>query len=137
MTVKIEGLRELQRALQSLPEATARDVMTAVLMAHGRPIAEAAASLAPSDSGELASSIHVSTRLSPRQASMHKSADPNDVEVFVGPRALPYAHIVEFGSSQMDARPYMRPAWDGGKAAVLDGIRADLWREIARKASHG
>jgi HK97 gp10 family phage protein len=137
MTVKIEGLRELQRALQSLPEAISRDIMTAVLAAHGRPIAAAAATLAPSDSGELAASIHVSSRLSSRQASMHRPEDPADVEVFIGPRPLPYAHIVEFGSAQMEARPYMRPAWESNKASVLDGIRADLWREIARKASHG
>jgi HK97 gp10 family phage protein len=137
MTVKVEGLRELQAVLQRLPEAVARDIMTAVLVARGQPIASAAAQFAPSDSGKLAASIHVSTRLAPRQASLHQPADPDDVEVFIGPRPLPYAHIVEFGSSEMEPKPYMRPAWDSGKAAVLEGIRADLWREIDKRSRRG
>ena len=55
------------------------------------------------------------------------------------------AHLIEFGSGprqhksgkstgHMPAFPFLRPAWDANKMAVVDLIGAELWSEIERAA---
>jgi HK97 gp10 family phage protein len=80
----------------------------------------------------LASSINVATKLSKRQKSIHRKYNESDVEVFAGASPLIYAHMVEYGSIHNKPKPFMRPAWDAGKAKLLEGIRDDLWKEIEK-----
>lgn len=133
-TVKVEGLKALQTALQELPKATAQSVMLRVLKKRAQPIAEAAKQLVPVASGELRNSIVVSTKLTRRQLGQHEKAGPNDVEVFVGPGALPQAHLQEFGTFKEPPQPFMRPAWDAEKENTLKGIADEMWSEIEKAA---
>ena len=41
----------------------------------------------------------------------------------------------EFGNRNHGPQPFMRPAWDGGQDALLEGIKDDLWAEIERAAA--
>jgi HK97 gp10 family phage protein len=41
-----------------------------------------------------------------------------------------YAHMVEFGTSKMAARPFMRPAWISTKTLVTDGVLEGLKKAI-------
>jgi HK97 gp10 family phage protein len=143
--VKIEGLKELQTALQELPKATARNVMRRILKARGKPIAEAARKHVPVDQGDLKDSIAVSTTLSKRQKRMHRKPDKDDVEVYVGPGPHPQAHWLEFGTDErthasgksvgdVPKKPFMRPAWDSQRRGLLVGIKTDLWAEIKKAA---
>lgn len=134
-TVKIEGLRECMAALNKLPLATSRGIQRDILMRRGQPIADHARELAPKDTGDLRESIGVGDKLSKRQAGMHHPVAPTDVEVFIGAGPLPQAHLMEFGTEKVPPRPYMRPAWDAGRRAILDGIAKDLWRSIVEKAT--
>lgn len=131
VTVKIEGLSELKSAFERLPRATGKSVMRKVLMARARPIAASARSLVPVESGELRDSIVASTKLSKSQAREAKET-ASYVEVYVGAGPLPHAHLVEFGSVNNQPQPYMRPAWDGAKGALLDNFKEDLWSEIEK-----
>ena len=109
-TVKVEGLKTLQTALQELPKATVQSVMLRVLKKRAQPIAEAARQLVPVDSGKLRNSIVVSTKLTRRQRGQQEKAGPNDVEVFVDPGSLPQAHLQEFGTFKEPPQPILRPA---------------------------
>lgn len=140
-TVKIEGLRELERALAELPKSTGKNVLRRVLRTRAQPVADAARAMAPDDPEtgglDLKASIGVSTVLSKRQKSLHRKMFRNDkaaVEVFVGAGALPQAHLQEFGAPQHGPQPFMRPAWDGGKTQMLEGLKDDLWKEIEAAA---
>lgn len=134
MSVKIEGLKEVQAALRELPDATAKNVMRRVLKKAGEPIANRARELAPEADGHLKKSIGVSTKLSKSQRRKHRKADKDDVEVFVGAGPHPQAVFQEFGTSEHPAQPFLRPAWDQGKRVALDGIKADMWTEIRKAA---
>ena len=143
VTVKIEGLSELKTAIEQLPKATGKSVMRKVLLARAKPIAAAAKSYVPVESGELRDSIIASTRLSKRQKRDAKET-ASYVEVYAGAGPLPHAHLVEFGSVHNQPQPYMRPAWDNNKGTLLDAIKEDLWTEIqkavdklARKGARG
>lgn len=130
----VEGLDEVQVALRELPDATSRNILRRVAKKVLQPIADRAAQLAPVDKGRLVRSIMVGDKLSRRQKSQFKKDDPNDVVMFVGAGAVPQAHMQEFGTVDLDPQPFMRPAWDGGKDAMLEEIKRDLWAEIDKAA---
>jgi HK97 gp10 family phage protein len=131
VTVKVEGLSELKSAFEQLPKATGEGVLRKVLLARAEPIAAAAKALVAVESGELRDSIVASTRLSKSQAREAKET-ASYVEVYVGAGPLPHAHLVEFGSVNNQPQPYLRPAWDSAKGALLDNFKEDLWSEIEK-----
>jgi HK97 gp10 family phage protein len=128
--IKVEGLSDLDYALQELPKATARNVLVRVLTKEAQPIAEAARSYAPVLTGRLAKSYTVSTRLSARQSSLNSKE--SDVEVYIGPGPLPEATQTEFGNAHQAAHPHLRPAWDQNVNLVLNNIAQDLAAEIEK-----
>ena len=143
-TVKIEGLRELDRALGQLPKAVAKSMGRQVLRDAAEPMARAARQLAPRDEYHLYESIDVSTRLNRRQRAMHReTAAETFSEMFVGTNN-PAGVQQEFGNERHAAQPFMRPAWDAEKMPTLERISNSLWLRIeqaaarvARKAAKG
>jgi HK97 gp10 family phage protein len=136
--IKIEGLKELDSALAQLPRSTGKNVLRKVLKKVAQPIADQASGIAPYKTGELQSSIAVSTKLSKRQAKLHRKMFKDDkaaVEMFVGAGAVPQAHLREFGGGPGGPDPFMRPAWDSNKHKVLETIKEDLWNEISKAAA--
>lgn len=140
--VKVEGLKELEAALEELgSKAVARGVLRRVLTRRGQPLADTMRALAPDDpdtgGNDLRSSIAVSTKLSPRQRRLHRKETKDDrafAEVFVGAGPLPQAHLQEFGTSHHGPQPFARPAWDEHKGRILDGLKDDLWKEVEKTA---
>ena len=128
--IKVEGLKELQAALSKLPDKLSREVQFGVLERAAAPIAARAAELAPRDQGDLHKSITVSRRLSKRQYSLHRKADPTDVEVYVGAGSLPHAHLQEYGTKNITPQPFMRPAWDAARPTIVEVIKNDLWEKL-------
>lgn len=139
---RVEGLRELEQTLKNLPRATAKSVLVRSLKKRAEPIADTMRALVPDDpttpeTQDLRGSIAVSTRLSKRQARLHRRETKNDrdfAEVFVGAGPLPHAHMQEFGTINHGPQPFARPAWDQHQNEVLDGLKDDLWTEIKRAA---
>lgn len=134
VTVKVEGLRELDRTLGELPKATAKSTLRRVLKEAGEPIARAARDRAPRHDLHLYESIDVSTRLNRRQRSLHKDqSSPTFQEMFVGTNN-PAGVQQEFGNERHGAQPFMRPAWDATKRQALHIIENLLWTEIEKSA---
>ncbi len=134
MTVKIKGLRELDRALGELPKSVAKATLRRVLKEAAEPMARAARQLAPRDEYHLYESIDVSTRLNRRQSQIHrKEASKAFQEMFVGTNN-PAGVQQEFGNSRHGAQPFMRSAWDAEKRPTLDRIANSLWAEIQKSA---
>lgn len=162
--VSVSGLRELDVALGELPKATARNALKRVLIKAGQPVADAASAMAPKDTGELSASVKVGSRISNRVGSAEFAAvmraggtkgkavsalrgarraaagQGSFAEAYIGPTKAKSKKdaikriVQEFGSSVQPGRPYLRPAWDGGKDKVLAIIKDDLGDEIIRTA---
>lgn len=137
--ITIEGLRELDRALGELPKATAKNVLRRVGRKALEPVARDAEARAPVLSGQLKIEIGVGTRLTRRQAALHRRATRGAgkafVEVFAGVgRSVPQGHLREFGGDGAPPHPYMRPSWDANKMRVLESIKDDLAEEIRKAA---
>lgn len=129
VTFKIEGVSELQEALQELPKATGKNVPKR-LIKRGQLIADDAQSKARVLSGKFQRSFGVSDKLSKRQRSQNKKE--SEVEVFAGPGDLVQAITEEFGTAHSAPHPTMRPAWDAHKRSTLNSIAKDLAEEIEK-----
>lgn len=131
--VKVEGLKELDRALSELPAATAKRLPRLALMKAGRILAEAGRAIAPKGpTGNLKASYGVGTKLTRRQRKLHKKK--SEFEVFVGPND-PAAVQTEFGNEHQAAEPHLRPAWDATQGQVLEAIKTELADGIAKSVA--
>lgn len=127
---KIEGLAELDAALEELPKATARNVLLRTLKEQGKPIRDDGERNAPRLKGGLKQSYTVSTKLSRRQKSLNKKESM--VEVYIGPGPAPKGVQTEFGNAHQAAHPHLRPAFDGNVMKVLAGIRNSLADQVEK-----
>ncbi len=140
MTIRVEGLKQLDKALGQLPRATGKNVLRRVARQALEPIIADAKTKVHETSGDTKRSLAVSTRLSHRQKALHKKlvrGDKSSVEMFAGAGShhfVPQAIFEEFGTVKQGAHPFLRPAWDGGKMRALNGIKKDLWAEIQKAA---
>ncbi|GLQ36749.1 hypothetical protein GCM10007908_03690 [Rhizobium albus] len=133
-TVRISGLKELDRALGELPKAAAKATLRKVLTEAAEPMARAARRNAPKQDYHLYESIDVSPRLNGRQRALHrKENSPTFVETFVGTNN-PAGVQQEFGNERHAAQPFLRPAWDAEKKPTVERIANSLWTEIERMA---
>jgi len=136
-TVKLEGLKELETALSELPKSTSKAVLRRIGIRAIAPVISTAKELVPVDEGQLRDSLRVTTRLSKRQRRLNRKRAADEkagVELFAGAAALPHAHLVEFGTAKTPPRPFLRPAWDQNKSAVLKTIQEELGDEIEKAA---
>ncbi len=138
---RIEGLKELDKALGQLPRATGKNVLRRVARKALEPIIEDAKGKVHVLSGDTRGSLAVSPKLSHRQKALHKKlvrGDKTSVEMFAGAgphNFVPQAIMEEFGNVKQAPHPFLRPAWDGGKMRVLSDIKKDLWFEIKKAAA--
>lgn len=144
--MRLEGADELIAALRALPDALTRKVVEQALVKVGEPIAADASARAPRRKGKLAKSIKVGTKLTKSQK--RGRAMQGMAEAFIGTSARGPGVLQEFGTGprrqkktgrftgQSPAKPFLRPAWEAGKQAALDGIGEALWQEIEKAAAH-
>jgi HK97 gp10 family phage protein len=141
ITVRTEGFAELERELERIGRTTAQKAsLRRALRKAAEPLAAIAQGMAPvGGTGALSTSVGIGTRLSNRQQRQHRRMFRDDraaVEVFVGAGPLASAHTQEFGTINHAPQPFMRPAWDQDKMALLERlkaeIRADIERTVAR-----
>jgi len=135
VTMKLEGFEGFEKNLAQLEKlATRRAVARRSLIKSAQPMADIAQGMAPvGDTNTLAPSIMVGTKLSKRQAALHRKMFRNDraaVEVFVGAGPLSSAHTQEFGTAHHAPQPFMRPAWDQDHKALLQRLGELMAKEI-------
>ena len=136
--IRVEGLRECEEALQDLIEnvgvsrATGKNTVRRAMTFALEPIKTAMQGAAPVRRGHLKAGIDISTQLTKRQKAQHVKQSP--VEMFVGARAHPQAHMTEFGTARMAPRAWARPAVDSNISAVTERFSSQLWSEIQKTA---
>ena len=123
MRVELKGMRELNRKLERLAGSTSDDAVSEALLQAAEPLRAGAASSAPQRSGHL-------------RRNIVKSKDPNQKKsVYVGPNKSGfYGRFLEFGTSKMRARPWLRPAFDRYKRSAQK-VFIDQLQAILRRAA--
>tara|TARA_R100001369_G_scaffold55158_1_gene81994 strand:+ start:357 stop:824 length:468 start_codon:yes stop_codon:yes gene_type:complete len=137
-TVKLEGFSDLEKELEKLSKAAGKGVLRRSLKKAATPMRDLMHDLAPrgdTASDQLAESVTIGTKLSKRQAGLHRKMFRNDkaaVEMFVGPGPDPAAWNQEFGNINHGAQPFARPAWDAEAQPTLDRLGIYLWDEFSK-----
>lgn len=145
MRMELQGAKELEEALRELPKRLAKGAIRRALLKALEPIAEDARARVHRLRGFILRAIGVSTVLSRRQRKQ-RSTMKGDIEAYVGAAPARHAHLLEFGTGprqtkdgkstgQARAFPFLRPAWESGKAAALALFAKLLWAEIERAAT--
>lgn len=101
MNVTWTGVAEMRQAFERLAEATRSEILSSTAIAGALPIENRAKELCPVRTGTLRRSIE--TRFGESSATK--------ATALVG-SAIDYAPYVEFGTSRMAARAFLRPAFD-------------------------
>lgn len=134
VTFKTHGFKELERALaEELPKATAKSVLRRTAINAMSRIEARAKQLAPREAGDLADSITTKPVRAAR-VSRTQFATQSGVTVATGPTGRQEGGVgafQEFGTVNMPANPFMRPAVDGEAHAVIDIVRDELTAQIA------
>lgn len=135
ITFKTQGFAELEKALaEELPKATAKAVLRrAGIAAMGR-IEERARQLVPVDEGRLRDGI-VSKPVRAQRISATRFARASGVEIATGPTGRHGGGVgafQEFGTVNMPANPFMRPAVDQEAEAVINDVRDELALQIGK-----
>lgn len=122
VSIKIHGLRELERDLRKLPRRVQGRAVRNAARAGGIIVRRRARELAPRRTGNLRRSIVV-----------RSAREGNDIVVRIGllARAF-YGFLLEFGTRRISPRPWMRPAFDQTKEAAAKEVSDRLWREIEK-----
>jgi HK97 gp10 family phage protein len=154
VTVRLEGFAELERELDRLGKATAQKAsLRRALKKAAQPMVDIAKGLAPVRAGHLRESIKYSTQLAAGDAGKAAFAQTlrsggsrdeavaalrdarrsqSSVVAYIGPGQNPQAIFQEFGTINHPPQPFLRPAWDQDKMALLDRLKAEIWADIQR-----
>jgi HK97 gp10 family phage protein len=151
--IKVHGLSDLDRRLRRLPDQVRRVTLVKAIKAGAEPILTGALARVPRDTGLLARSLKTKfTRrgifrvaaqvgvFGDKRARRRGKATIATVrikgKVFQARRDPDdpyYARFVEMGTSKMGARPFLRPAFDGGKEQSVQ-LQAKVLREEIERA---
>lgn len=128
VTVKVEGLKDLEKALSEMKVSTARNIARRGLKQALEPMAEAARRRVPSLSGDLAESINVTTK------NPKRNRKQSQIEAHMGPGRHPQGPQTEYGNRNHGPQPFMRPAWEEEKHGALESLAGILGEEIDKAA---
>lgn len=138
-TFKLSGFKEMDAALTDLSRSAGKAVVRRSLISAAEPMARMMRARAPKgENHDLSESIDVSTKLSKRQARLHRKMFRDEraaVEVFVGPGQDPAAHNQEFGNVNHGPQAFVRPVWDADLQPFFDRLKVEMWDEINKTAA--
>lgn len=134
-TVKIEGLKELDRALKELPLKIQGNILRGAVRAGAQVIRKDAMARAPVDKGKLKRNIRIqrsrkSTNTSEKATVGVRARGKKD-----DPSNAYYWKFVELGTSKMAAHPFLRPAFEAMKMKAVEAIRTYLGSRIESEAA--
>lgn len=145
--VEVKGLAALAEALKALPAEIASKnggPLKTALRAAAKVIQEDAKTRAPVQSGVLRDAISVMRDPHPGEVTERYVVKPTKARKVqkiirtkkgnIGSTSAFYWHFLEFGTRNISARPFMRPAFEAQKQNALGVFSTNLGKGIKRAA---
>lgn len=153
VTVEIEGLKELQAKLLELPQKVAKNALRSAVNAGASVIRKEAKQRAPQYTGKVSaghpppgtlkrsviskyirelsnnfqSTFFVTVRKGKKYRGQGKKGDKSQDAY--------YAYFVEYGTSKMTAKPFLRPAFEAKKEEALQAMVSKLKERLDEEAA--
>jgi len=121
-SVEILGLKELDQALQQMAWPAARRALRKGMRQGANVVRDEVRAKAPVKTGNLRRKIRTRER--------REDADGLRFAIEI-PRSAFYGRFIEFGTSKIAARPFMRPAAEAKTEAAVSAMRNALAEAIA------
>jgi len=136
--VKVSGINEILKKLKKLPIVMQKRVVTGAIRASAAAINKEAKLNVPKDEGDLKKSLSVIKRKTKDKNIIYFSVVPktkllHKIQDAKGERHYNYGGLVEFGSSKMSARPYLRPAFESKGAEAISIAKAYMKKRIDKE----
>jgi len=133
VTLKVEGVRELNRRLETLPVKIQRKIVRQALRDGAKVIREEARRRVPVDTGRLRRTL--TQRKGKARRGSYSVVVTHNWKRYAG--TIPfYGGYVEHGTRKMPPRPYLRSALDERRdeatRVVIRGIREGIEREVRK-----
>lgn len=136
MYAQIIGDKQLLANLNALAPKVKKRIMKPAMRKGGQVIAKRAKLKVPKRSGFL------------RKALRALPTKNGNVKIYVNPkvsgwykgkfvRPAKYAHLVEFGTQDAAAKPFLRPALNEGKDDAFKAVTAEAQKQFGKLASQG
>jgi len=150
--ISIQGFEDFKRQLAQLPGRVGRNVLRGAVNAGASVIRKEAVLRAPQYTGsvqaghpppgtlkksiyqkqiaELSNAVqqtfYVGVRQGKRQQAVKRGKSALNLDAF-------YGRFVEFGTSNMPAKPFLRPAFEAKKDAAIEAMRAYMAERIPKE----
>ncbi|AXX89340.1 hypothetical protein CKA55_07495 [Arcobacter suis] len=126
---EIKGLKELSKALKAFPQNVQNNILNSAVRAGIVTIQKEAKKNVPKRKRKLEKAIVIKKR---------RPKNKNQIKYQLGIKQggeddAYYGHIVEFGSSKMQAEPYMRPALESKADEVINEVRKKMSQRIDKE----
>lgn len=129
----IEGEKQLQKQLGEVARALGPDAVEKLAIKCAEIIVEDSRRRAPEDTGTL-KKAHIAKLLDRWGANPAPAVAKVNYSSRESVPAAPHAHLVEWGTSKMAARPYFRPAVDSKGPVAAKRLREGLRRLVEEAA---
>lgn len=123
--------QELLKTLAQFPKNIQNNVMTGAIRAGANVIRDEARLRAPKKTKELAKSIVSIKRRAEVRNQVKFSVTPSRGKNKAGWRA----HFIEFGTSKMSAKPFLRPAFEASENKSLDAAKDYIAKRIPQEVA--
>lgn len=134
--IEVFGLAELSKKLKEMPVKLSKNGLRAAVNAGAEVIRKDAVSRVPVDTGRLKKSIY--------KKQIREKSNNVQQTFFVGARNgkkyratnkdAYYWRFLEFGTSKLPAKPFLRPAFDTKKTQAVEAIAKKLKERIDKYA---
>jgi len=121
--------KKLLKALKIFPERIQKNIMVGSVRAGAKPILNEAKGNVPVRTGNLRKSLGITKRKSKSRTEIRFSISPRKG----GKNDGFYGHMIEFGTSNMSARPFMRPAFENQDKNSIDEAKKYMSKRIDKE----
>lgn len=128
----LQGDKELIAAMNALTPALEKKVLRTALRAGGKPILAQAKSNAPFKTGQTRRALKLRAMKRSRKNRVGVIVQTKDGD-YKGDQF--YASFIEYGTSKMAAKPFMRPAFDTKKNESLQIVTREIDAGLQKVAS--
>ena len=136
--VKVDGLSELGKRMKGLSEDVNKKIARASTGAGASVIKKAATAKVPRDTGNLAKNV-IAKRIPPGETALTsehivtvRQGKLTEKQKGSGLQDAFYGRFVEFGTVNMPAQPFLRPAFDENKERAIQAIKDRIAARLAK-----